>query len=254
MNASFLVQLVPIDALTSSFLNPSFYAPEYLALDKSLRQRSDATTLRHATGRLGPSKSPTIYQGKSPKGGSSPKGRINLVMPRTLTGFGLSPSNDFVPTGSEKQFSSRLLSGGEILLLRSAHKADYVGDSIDVFLGSEIPTAPSDTVIAIRVKDTNHDPCFVVSFLRSKRFGYPQIQRRITSQNAKLTPDALTGIVIVSPDDSVQSSIRLAIGHKVLRARQIDCENRQFDAKATINCLAVHLACRIGRNPPSSLA
>src|SRR5437016_3938078 len=102
MNESFLALSVPVDTLTPSFLNPSFYAPNYLALDTALRQRCDATTLRRATGRLGPSRSASIYQGKSPKGGSSSAGRINLVMPKTLTGFGLSPSKDFVPIGSEK--------------------------------------------------------------------------------------------------------------------------------------------------------
>jgi len=39
----------------------------------------------------------------------------------------------------------------------------------------------------------------LVSFLRSRRFGYPQIQRRITSQNAKLTPEALSSVRVGYP-------------------------------------------------------
>ena len=208
---------IETELLTADYLNPFYYRSEFILLDKYLRRRGDSKSLGELIGRTGPSRGPTIYQGKSPTGGTASDGRLALVMPRMLTGRGLERGNDFVPPSIEKEFESRRLRGGEVLLLRSAHKAEYIGASVDLFVPNGQQAVPSDTIIAIRCDISVLDPGFLVSFLRSRLFGYPQIQRRITSQNAKLTPEALSSVRVIVPKPEWQ----WAIGNKVRAAERL---------------------------------
>jgi hypothetical protein len=204
--------------LSGQFLTPYFYSPDFVELELLLKQRKDCQTLGSLTGRTGPNlNKPTIYQGKSPSGGTAAYGRIGLIMPRMLTGGGLSDCRDFVPEGLENDFNSRRLAGGEILLLRSAHKAEYIGKEIEVYLKGEIEFVPSDTVIAIRADDKIVDPGYLVSFFRSRQFAFPQIQRRVTSQNAKITPDVLLDMLVCVPNEDLQ----VAIGNKVRASEKL---------------------------------
>ena len=219
---------IETELLTADYLNPFYYRSEFILLDEYLRRRRDSKSLGELIGRTGPSHGPTIYQGKSPTGGTASDGRLALVMPRMLTGRGLERGNDFVPPSIEKEFESRRLRGGEVLLLRSAHKAEYIGASVDLFVPNGQQAVPSDTIIAIRCDISILDPGFLVSFLRSRRFGYPQIQRRITSQNAKLTPEALSSVRVIVPEPEWQ----WAIGMKVRVAEHLHVTSTQLGFEA----------------------
>jgi hypothetical protein len=66
--------------LTTDYLNPFYYRSEFILLDEYLRRRGDRKSLGELIGRTGPSHGPTIYQGKSPAGGTASDGRLALLI------------------------------------------------------------------------------------------------------------------------------------------------------------------------------
>jgi hypothetical protein len=190
---------VPATDVSDRFLSAEYYAPQYRALERKLRQASRCEALSALAKKL--------FQGWSPRGGVKGESGVPAIKTKNLSACSISYEMDRAELPDVAVPDRAWAKHGDIYVLRCAHHPRYIGKDIGRYDRNH-PLKPfiTEKIIVARDMSARANDGYVAAFLQTG-FGYQQIQRRLGGLTANYTPDDFGCVLVPLPDRRIQDYI-----------------------------------------------